>query len=173
MSHDASCSDPDVEKLIMDEAGHLGARAVSCTLAPTPEYSETPVEDGFAGHGRVRDLDEVFLRAFHEGAGIVPVRASTPLIRETILRRALLRLTRCSAVLGPSAGGYYLIGLRRMARAGQGTLTRYEPGLLAGAAFPVSCLSLWPVSAAGPRSCRFFLTPPTSPSPSFPSSFPP
>ena len=30
---DASCSDPDVEKLIMDEAGHLGARAVSCTLA--------------------------------------------------------------------------------------------------------------------------------------------
>ena len=133
---DASCSDPDVEKLIMDEAGHLGARAVSCTLAPTPEYSETPVEDGFAGHGRVRDLDEIFLRAFHEGAGIVlAVRACTPLVRESILRRALLRLTRCSAVLGPSAGGYYLIGLRRMARAGQGTLTRYEPGLLAGRGF--------------------------------------
>ena len=98
---------------------------------------------------------------------MLAVRASTPLVRESILRRALLRLTRCSAVLGPSAGGYYLIGLRRMARAGQGTLTRYEPGLLAGRGFS------WPVSAAGPRSCRFFLTPPTSPSPSFPSSFPP
>ena len=90
----------------MDEAGHLGARAVSCTLAPTPEYSETPVEDGYAGHGRDRDLDEVYLRAVHEGAGIVlAVRASTPLVRESILRRALLRLTRRSAVLGPSAGG--------------------------------------------------------------------
>lgn len=133
---DASCRDGDVEKLIMDEAARLGVRTVSCTLAPTPEYSETPVEDGFAGHGRVRDLDEVFLRAFHDGAGIVlAVRASTPLVRESLLRRALLRLTRSSAVLGPAAGGYYLVGIRRTAREGQGTLRRYEPGLLAGRGF--------------------------------------
>ncbi|MBR6466864.1 MAG: DUF2064 domain-containing protein, partial [Desulfovibrio sp.] len=133
---DAGCMDPDVARLIEAEAGRMGVAFASCTLAPRPDRPGIPVKPGFGDRDRVSDLDEVFAKAFGAGYGtVIAVRASTPLVRESMLRRALLRLSRSSLVLGPTSGGYYLVGLRREAREGQGNLRRYESALLAGRTF--------------------------------------
>ncbi len=133
---DAGCTDPDVASLIEAEAKRMGIAFAVCSLAPRPDRPGIPVKPGFGAKDRVSDLDEVFAKAFGTGCGtVLAVRAATPLVRESMLRRALLRLSRSSLVLGPTSGGCYLVGLRREARAGQGTLRRYESALLAGRTF--------------------------------------
>ena len=61
-------------------------------------------------------LENAFRRLLRRHSGAVILGADVPLLSPRILRQALRELRVCDAVMGPSPdGGYYLIGLRRLA----------------------------------------------------------
>lgn len=123
--------DEDTASLVVNEARRLGLRVVVCSLVPEVAGMETPVSGGFADRDRVRDLDELFVRAFQEGAArVLAVRAISPLIRRDLLEQATALLPRHGLVLGACRNGFYLVGLCR-SMGGR----RYEHGLLTGRTF--------------------------------------
>lgn len=133
---DPSCQDSDVVELVRRESSHIGCPVIACRLLPRSDYLGTPVDGGFEGHDQVSDLEEIFQRAFNEGfETVLAVRAVTPLVRASLLLRALTAISRTGLALGPCGNGFWCVGLRRQISDGHERIRRYEPGILAGRTF--------------------------------------
>lgn len=122
--------------LVAEAARSLELRVITCRMTGPQARSagpETTILGGFRDVQAVADLDELFVRAFQEGAGqVLAVRACTPCVRREQLSEALAAVQTNGLALVPlaadgrSAHSYCLAGLaRRLGKA------RYTQGLLA------------------------------------------
>lgn len=134
----------DAAALVADAARSLEMRVITCSMclsdgnrpqgSPLSLERDTTPLGGFRDVTRVADLDELFTRAFQEGASqVLAVRPVTAYLRREALAEALEALPSAGLVLAPLAGPdrqYCLVGLARsLGRA------RYTQGALAHCTF--------------------------------------
>jgi len=93
-----------------------GAESRGRAVAARPASGEIAVRQQRGAELGAR-LFDAFLRLLRRYRAVIVIGADSPELAPSTVRLALSELKSCDAVLGPCPdGGYYLIGLRRLAR---------------------------------------------------------